>query len=52
MDVTSETCSSSAVIFCGTEHGLLLESVSSIMTCVRWLAVADCRPGPLTCGVE
>ena len=36
---------SSAVIFCGTE---LLESANSTMTCVGWLAVADCRPEPLT----
>ena len=31
--------------FCGT---VVLESVNSTMTCVGWLAVADCRPGPLT----
>ena len=39
---------SSAVTFCGIEHGLLLESVNSTTTCVGWLAVAECRPGPLT----
>ena len=44
---SSETVSSCAVTFCGSEAGLLLESVSS-MTCVEWLTVADCRPGPLT----
>ena len=43
-----ETVSSCAVTFCGSEAGLLLESVSSTMTCVEWLTVADCRPGPLT----
>ena len=46
--VALEISSSWAVTFCGTEHGLLLESVNSTMTCVGWLAVADCRPGPLT----
>ena len=40
--------SSSAVTFCWSEHGLPLESLSSTRTCVGWLAVADCRPGPLT----
>ena len=44
---SSETVSSCAVTFCGSEAGLLLESVST-MTCVEWLTVADCRPGPLT----
>ena len=38
-----ETVSSCAVTFC-----LLLESVSSTMTSVEWLTVADCRPRPLT----
>ena len=42
---SSETVSSCAVTFCGSEAGLLLEST---MTCVEWLTVADCRPGPLT----
>ena len=37
---------SSAVMFCFREHPL--ESLSSTTTCVGWLAVADCRPGPLT----
>ena len=46
--VALEMNCSSAVTFCGTEHGILLESVKSTMTCVRWLAVADFRPGPLT----
>ena len=46
--VALEMCSSSAVTFCGTEHSLLPESVNSIMICVGWLAVAVCRPGPLT----
>ena len=46
--VALEMNSSSAVTFCGTEHGLLLESVNSTMTCVGWLAVADLRTGPLT----
>ena len=45
---SSETVSSCAVTFCGSEAGLLLESVSSTVTCVEWLTVADCRPGPLT----
>ena len=43
--VASEMSSSSAVTFCRTEHYLLLNST---MTCVGWLAEADCRPGPLT----
>ena len=43
-----EMSSSSAVTFCWSEHGLPLESLSSTRTCVGWLAVADCRPGPLT----
>ena len=43
-----ETVSSCAVTFCGSEAGLLLESVSSTMTSVEWLTVADCRPRPLT----
>ena len=43
-----ETFSSCAVTFCGSEAGLLLESVSSTITCVEWLIVADCRPGPPT----
>ena len=42
------TSSSWAVTFCCSEHGCLLDSVSSTMTCVGWLTVADCRPGPLT----
>ena len=46
--VALEISSSSAVIFCWSEHGLPLESLSSTRTCVGWLAVADCRPGPLT----
>ena len=45
---SSEAVSSRAVTFCGSEAGLLLESVSSTMTCVGWLTVADCRPGPPT----
>ena len=45
---SSKTVSSCAVTFCGSEAGLLLESVSSTTTCVEWLTVADCRPGPLT----
>ena len=40
--------SSWAVIFCCSEHGLPLESLSSTRTCVGWLAMADFRPGPLT----
>ena len=40
------TVSSCAVTFCGSEAALPLESVSSTMTCVEWLTVADCRPGP------
>ena len=43
-----KTVSSCAVTFCGSEAGLPLESISSTMTCVEWLRVADCRPGPLT----
>ena len=46
--VGSETNSNSAVTFCWVEHGSLVESVSSTMTCVWWLTVADCTPGPLT----
>ena len=46
--VAFEMSSSSAVIFCWSEHGLPLESLSSTRTCVGWLAVAECRPGPLT----
>ena len=46
--VASEISSSSAVTFCWSEHGLPLESLSSTRMCVGWLAVADCRPGPLT----
>ena len=46
--VALEMSSSSAVTFCWSEHGLPLESLSSTRTCVGWLAVADCRPGPLT----
>ena len=46
--VALEMGSSSAVTFCWSEHGLPLESLSSTRTCVGWLAVADCRPGPLT----
>ena len=46
--VASEMRSSSAVTFCWSEHGLPLESLSSTRTCVGWLAVAECRPGPLT----
>ena len=46
--VATEMSSSSAVTFCWSEHGLPLESLSSTRTCVRWLAVAECRPGPLT----
>ena len=34
------------------EHGLPLELLSSTRTCVGWLAVADCRPGPLPWDVE
>ena len=33
------------LIFCWSEHRVPLESTR---TCVRWLAVAECRPGPLT----
>ena len=40
--------SSLAVTFCWCEHGLPLESLSSTRTCVGWLAVAECGPGPLT----
>ena len=40
--------SSSAVTFCWSELGLPLELLSSTRTCVGWLAVAECRPGPLT----
>ena len=39
---------SSAVTFCCSVHGLPLVSVTSTMTCVGWLTVADCKPGPLT----
>jgi hypothetical protein len=46
--VASAMSSSSAVTFCWSEHGLPLESLSSTRTCVGWLAVAECRPGPLT----
>ena len=48
VSVASEMSSSSAVTFCWSEHGLPLESLSSTRTCVGWLAVAECRPGPLT----
>ena len=44
----SEMSSNSAVTFCWSEHGLPLESLSSTRTCVGWLVVAECRPGPLT----
>ena len=44
--VVSEMSSSLAVTFCCSEHGLPLESLSSTRTCVGWLAVAECRPGP------
>ena len=44
----SEMSANSAVTFCWSEHGLPLESLSSTRTCVGWLAVAECRPGPLT----
>ena len=44
----SEMCSSSAVTFCWSENSLPLESLSLTRTCVGWLAVAKCRPGPLT----
>ena len=50
--VASEMSSSSAVTFCWSEHGLPLESLSSTRTCVGWLAVAECRPGPLTRHVQ
>ena len=46
--VACEVGCSSAVTFCSSEHGRPLESVSSTTTCVGWLAVANCRPGPLT----
>ena len=46
--VACEGDSSSAVTYCWSEHGLPLQSVNSTRTCVGWLAVADCRPGPLT----
>ena len=46
--VALEMSSSSAVTFCWSEHGLPLESLSSTRTCVGWLVVAVCRPGPLT----
>ena len=46
--VASEMSSSLAMTFCRSEHGLPLESLSSTRTCVGWLAVAECRPGPLT----
>ena len=45
--VASEMSSSSAVTFCWCEHGLPQVSLSSTRTCVGWLAVAECRPGPL-----
>ena len=48
VDVASEMSSSSAVTFCRSEHGPPLESLSSTSMCVGWLAVAECRPGPLT----
>ena len=48
VSVASEMRSSSAVTFCWSEHGLPLESLSSTRTWVGWLAVAECRPGPLT----
>ena len=50
--VACEEACSSAVTFCWRELGLQLESLSSTRTCVRWLAVADCRPGPLTWHVQ
>ena len=46
--VAIEMSSSSAVTFCWSEHSLPLESLSSTRKCVGWLAVAECRPGPLT----
>ena len=48
MGVFLEMSSSSALIFCRTEHGLLLESVNSSIMYVGWLEVDDWRPGPLT----
>ena len=42
----TESVTNCAVTFCGSEA--VLESVSFTMTCVEWLTVADCRPGPLT----
>ena len=47
-----EMSSSLAVTFWWREHGLPLESLSSTRTCVGWLAVAECRPGPLTWHVQ
>ena len=47
MGVVLEMSSNSAVIFCRTEHGLLLGSVNSSMMYVGWLEVDDSRPGPL-----
>ena len=47
LEMSSSSCSS-AMTFCWSEHGLPLESLSSTRMCVGWLAVADCRPGPLT----
>ena len=46
--VAFETVSISALTYCWSEHSLPLESLSSTRTCVGWLAVAECRPGPLT----
>ena len=46
--VASEMSSSSTVTFCWSDHGLPLGSLSSTRTCVGWLAVAECKPGPLT----
>ena len=48
LGVASDVNSNFAVTFCECKHGLPLESLSSTRMCVWWLAVVDCRPGPLT----
>ena len=48
LGVASEVGSSVAVTFCRSEQGLPVESLTLTVMCVRWLAVAECRPGPLT----
>ena len=49
-DDLSADCSS-VVTFCLSEHGWSLASLSSTMTCVGQLAVAD-SPGPLTWQIQ